>query len=742
MCRTALVPIFILLSVVLQISGCGINCSVSPSIPGQPSDQTVSAGEPALFTVAASGSAPLSYQWLKNGVAIPSATKASYTTPVSSSADSGSAFSVTVVNQFGTLTSSPASLTVNSTATSNVRFVAPNGSDSNPGTIDQPYQTIQHCATSVGQGWACKVRAGTYRETIIPNSGVTISAFNLESVIVDGSDPVTGWTNYKGRIYKTKIALRSDDTNQVFVGSDMMTEARWPNGDDLFHVNWAIAKSGTDPARIVDRNLPPGNWAGSNIHLWSGIDPFAHETGVVTSSGAGQLSIATIETGTCPSICPMSGGFYYLFGSLNALDVEREWFYDPSTDILYFMAPGKVNPNTLDVRCKQRQYAFDLRGKSGVTLRNMSIFASTVIMDTESADNTLDRINAEYISQYTQLPTVSSDDPYSILHLHECCTGIVVNGSGNIIENSTIAWSAGDGIAVEGNNNTIKNNLIQNVDYIGDYTSGIVVDGTNNKIEYNTINTTGRQSILMNGVTNEDIGYNNLFAAMVLSRDGAAIYACCSLNASGTRIHHNWIHDTRTVTSGIGDNYPMSGVTWDFDSQGFEVDQNLVWSNQKDNIHIYGGVAGYNNNYVHNNTLPDDSAHGYIMLEAIGDCSKTRVANNQVVVSVNELGNGSACDLIDNDSDAPGASEMTPSTQVGCNFDGCASPPPPAITGGSRVTPCPAVATDSQPPNLARSADCGRARTQREPKNREVSSIASARKERPYHTGIEMRVSF
>ena len=62
---------------------------------------------------------------------------------------------------------------------------------------------------------------------------------------MDGSDPVTGWTQYQGSIYKASVALSSGDTNQVFVGNQMMTEARWPNGNDLFHVNWATLGAGT-----------------------------------------------------------------------------------------------------------------------------------------------------------------------------------------------------------------------------------------------------------------------------------------------------------------------------------------------------------------------------------------------------------------------------------------------------------------------------------------------------------------
>ncbi len=54
---------------------------VAPSITTQPASQTVTAGQTATFSVTATGTAPLSYQWQKNGAAISGATSSSYTTP-------------------------------------------------------------------------------------------------------------------------------------------------------------------------------------------------------------------------------------------------------------------------------------------------------------------------------------------------------------------------------------------------------------------------------------------------------------------------------------------------------------------------------------------------------------------------------------------------------------------------------------------------------------------------------------
>jgi len=98
---------------VVTVSGTGTITAVAPTITTQPANQTVTAGQAATFAVAASGTAPLSYQWRKNGVNIAGATLSSYTTPATATSDSGATFSVVVTNTAGTVTSAAATLTVN-----------------------------------------------------------------------------------------------------------------------------------------------------------------------------------------------------------------------------------------------------------------------------------------------------------------------------------------------------------------------------------------------------------------------------------------------------------------------------------------------------------------------------------------------------------------------------------------------------------------------------------------------------
>jgi PKD repeat protein len=86
--------------------------AVAPSITTQPLNRTVSVGQTATFSVVASGTAPLSYQWHRNGTAVAGATAASYTTPATTAADNGAAFFVRVSNSAGSVNSNNATLTV------------------------------------------------------------------------------------------------------------------------------------------------------------------------------------------------------------------------------------------------------------------------------------------------------------------------------------------------------------------------------------------------------------------------------------------------------------------------------------------------------------------------------------------------------------------------------------------------------------------------------------------------------
>lgn len=100
------------------LAGCGgssspgVPAAVAPAVTGNPANATVAVGATASFSVTASGTAPLSYQWRRGGTAIAGATAASYTTPATVAGDNGASFDVVVTNTAGSATSAAATLTV------------------------------------------------------------------------------------------------------------------------------------------------------------------------------------------------------------------------------------------------------------------------------------------------------------------------------------------------------------------------------------------------------------------------------------------------------------------------------------------------------------------------------------------------------------------------------------------------------------------------------------------------------
>jgi hypothetical protein len=85
---------------------------VAPIITSEPAAASATAGLTATFSVAARGSAPLAYQWSRNGVEITGAREASYTTGVLALSDDGARFVVRVSNAAGGVSSAAATLTV------------------------------------------------------------------------------------------------------------------------------------------------------------------------------------------------------------------------------------------------------------------------------------------------------------------------------------------------------------------------------------------------------------------------------------------------------------------------------------------------------------------------------------------------------------------------------------------------------------------------------------------------------
>lgn len=95
--RIVVVRLIVTIVLTFSYSTCG---QVSPVIVGQPKGLIVSPGSTVSFTVVATGDAPLSYRWRRNGVTIPNPSPSGDTLVVSNATSPG-VYTVIVSNSGG-----------------------------------------------------------------------------------------------------------------------------------------------------------------------------------------------------------------------------------------------------------------------------------------------------------------------------------------------------------------------------------------------------------------------------------------------------------------------------------------------------------------------------------------------------------------------------------------------------------------------------------------------------------------
>jgi hypothetical protein len=498
---------------------------------------------------------------------------------------------------------------------------------------------------------------------------------------------------------------------QVFYKGRMMIEARWPNLKNLDFMQPSRAKAASTSVptannsgnyTLYDSNLngqtgldssgsPTSvNWSsGGMIHIWLGQEIGVNTAKVLTNpSNEGKLTF-DVNWGAEADNTPfaIAGRPYFLTGKKEALDAPGEWFYEESTRKLYFMLPDGSNPtnSNFKVGFKTRNYAFDLKGKQYVKIQNIKINASTIRIENEdltyekcswilplNGHHVLDGLEILYPSHFNIINykygtnVIGLADPRGI-YVYTENTGLIIRSNHNTVKNNHIAYSAGNGIALKGQNNLLVNNFIHDVNYVGNSGAGIFVRDSYNKILSNTIARSGGSGIeglfqstftfdptknpddpTNNPDCNDplyfqkqdysrrlslahlDIGHNNISNFRMLGQDGGGFYVsgirgCFTVGGipdlnSMSKIHHNWIHDIRNVADLLtGHAYSGAGIYLDQgnddsrqnSSNYWNVHHNVLWNNSGDGLRINVGHKNVSDtfdgrskgNIIENNTF-------------------------------------------------------------------------------------------------------------------------------------------
>ena len=141
--------------------------------------------------------------------------------------------------------------------------------------------------------------------------------------------------------------------------------------------------------------------------------------------------------------------------------------YEPPTRSISGRRWATVRANHV-VEAKDRTFGFELSGLSYINIQGINLFACSIDTSSTSTHDTINGIQALYVSSF-ELESAADADNWS-LHVQD--TGIMIEGSSNILENSDIGYSAGNGVTLLGDNtslstgNVVTNDVIHDVDYM------------------------------------------------------------------------------------------------------------------------------------------------------------------------------------------------------------------------------------------------------------------------------------
>jgi subtilisin-like proprotein convertase family protein len=158
------------------------------SFLAQPAAATVAVGHTATFSVQATGSGTLTYQWKKGSTPIGGAINPTYTTPTLALTDNGTIFSCDVTNSVGTVSSNTALLTVQalgtaSTSGNSTATGIPDATSGGPGTPVDLLFTVSGLTGTVGEVTFSLYLTHTYVSDLV----ITLIAPNNTSVILSNN---------------------------------------------------------------------------------------------------------------------------------------------------------------------------------------------------------------------------------------------------------------------------------------------------------------------------------------------------------------------------------------------------------------------------------------------------------------------------------------------------------------------------------------------------------------------------
>jgi len=437
-------------------------------------------------------------------------------------------------------------------------FVSPVGSNTNNGSINFPFNTIQYAIDQSQEFDTIFLRKGLYNESVTINSkkNITIVSYKNEEVTISPFLPnynIT-WEKYTDNIYKAKI---NSLVLQLFFNNSPIMQASYPNmKEELFNSENAADITVSSNKTINFPGITQFGTLKTGCFLGLCSDNIVSIGGNIVNSSGEQLSITDTAFYWKSEFenSYLGKGKGYLIGNIAFLDTPNEWYADG--EYLYVYTSNMKDLDEISIRNKL--YAFQILNAENINLSNINIFGGSILVQ-ESSKCTISNLNIEYpvpfhhpwsgferFAQYWNGVEVLTCGP-------ETWTGkgVEIGGENNQLINCHIAHSWGDGATIYGIGNTIENCIIEDCDWIANDCAVLNISGSNHIVSNNTLKNSARSILLNRKLYNSKIIHNDLSHGGTICTDLGLIY-CYDTDGKNTEIAYNFVHDSQSKKNGVG----------------------------------------------------------------------------------------------------------------------------------------------------------------------------------------------
>lgn len=260
--------------------------------------------------------------------------------------------------------------------------VAPNGSDANSGTVEQPFATLQRAQQAMRkEKGVVKLRGGIYylSETVrltaedsgTKESPVVYEPYQNEKPILRGGVKIgpLSWEPYRDGIMQAKVPEKFR-TDQLYVNGELQPMARFPNFDPKAKYFNGSANAAQIKERLGRWSDPTGGFLHEAHRSFWGS-----QTYLITGKGAdGELALeGGWQSNRPPALGRRNEDVRFVENIFEELDAPGEWFLNGKTHTLYYYPSEKLDLATAEFEGATLKHLIELEGTAENPVRNITI---------------------------------------------------------------------------------------------------------------------------------------------------------------------------------------------------------------------------------------------------------------------------------------------------------------------------------------------------------------------------------